>query len=654
MGGSGDETGRWLEVVDGTDVVLTGSAGSSNFPTTSGAYDTGHNGNLDVFVLRFDGLASGGGPPPPPPPEDITDNTGEAEIDIGEKKVTVRPFNPLIPGQPLPGIKVTAKDYASHVILIWEETCEDHPPPYFMPVVEMLKKPITFDRRVKALAQAVVSSETTELQQVVVPARTDLGFTLYLPSIFYNAIGGPKGWDVPGSEIAPSPLKDYGDPKTSIAGKDFPKYMADNYPEVKSIIFYHDKAVATTDDLMADIYESGDKTSIAVRIRDKSSPPGSLEEIVATKFMAEKACDKTKADEYETALDWAKDLADKELDDLQKECVVVPDVKGKPVQEAKSILQEKGFVVEEKKDYSSAPKDSVTGQDPGPEGLGKCAVKGRAVELEVSRGAEPREYTLYEAEVYDTNGKAKGTFEACESVELWLKGKNSTGAPLDVRYDWETTAPNGQVVDWLSLENLRLTEPPGEALNHWISSRTPALSGQYKFVGSATFKQNGSTITKEEQTSFKVAPFPPQNIRLQEALTCRNVSDDGEYSGVTTNFTTNDDRVYSWFWWEEASGKHTVEWRWYQPNGSLYLSYDLSWDTISCGYLTWGWIGIRGAQAEDHPGRWHVDMYLDGNKVTSLSFSINRAASSSGEQSPVMGEKDIGGVGGSNGSWIVP
>jgi hypothetical protein len=506
LGGSGDETGRWLKVSEKvqTEVVISGSAGSSTFPTTSGAYDTGHNGDLDVFVLRFKDLATAGAAEE----SGKTGDDGTAKIRVAGKEVIVRPFDPQIPGHPLPGIQVTSKDYASHVLLIWQETCEDRPPPYYKPVVELLKKPVDFSTRIKALAQAAQSQATATLPQVPGSPRTDLDYALFLPSIFNRSILGspdvPKDWDVPGPEIAPSSLKDYGAPKTSIAGKDFAKHMAENYPDVKSIIFYHDKAVGAIADLMADIYESGDKSSIAVRIRDKGSPPGSLDEIVATKFLAQKACDKTKADEYEKALDWAKELADKELEDWKKECVVVPDVKGKSVQEAKTILYGKGFVVEEKKDYSSAPKDYVTGQDPGPEGISECAMRGRAIELDVSRGAEPKEFTLYLAGVLDDNGKARSVFQVDEGIHLWLKAKNSTGAPLDVSYDWLTTGPNGQRVDDLSWDDWQVTEPPDELLRWYLHRTTPAMTGDYTFVAKATYVLDGRKITQEKRATFKV------------------------------------------------------------------------------------------------------------------------------------------------------
>jgi hypothetical protein len=62
LGGTDDDTG-WGVAVDATGnaYVTGGTASSGNFPTTSGAYDTSHNGSLDVFVTKI----SDGGPPAP-------------------------------------------------------------------------------------------------------------------------------------------------------------------------------------------------------------------------------------------------------------------------------------------------------------------------------------------------------------------------------------------------------------------------------------------------------------------------------------------------------------------------------------------------------------------------------------------------------------
>jgi len=53
LGGSGGDTGYGIAVDGSGNVYLTGSSFSTDFPTTSGAYDTNNNGSADAFVTKF-------------------------------------------------------------------------------------------------------------------------------------------------------------------------------------------------------------------------------------------------------------------------------------------------------------------------------------------------------------------------------------------------------------------------------------------------------------------------------------------------------------------------------------------------------------------------------------------------------------------------
>ena len=53
LGGPAGDSARGLAVDSLENVYLTGSTDSTNFPVTSGAYDTTYNGNLDIFAGRM-------------------------------------------------------------------------------------------------------------------------------------------------------------------------------------------------------------------------------------------------------------------------------------------------------------------------------------------------------------------------------------------------------------------------------------------------------------------------------------------------------------------------------------------------------------------------------------------------------------------------
>jgi len=58
LGGSGQDGGNCVAVQSNGDVTLAGYTYSSNFPTTSGAYDTTFNGSVDVVVCRLNSTGS--------------------------------------------------------------------------------------------------------------------------------------------------------------------------------------------------------------------------------------------------------------------------------------------------------------------------------------------------------------------------------------------------------------------------------------------------------------------------------------------------------------------------------------------------------------------------------------------------------------------
>ncbi|MBU0579474.1 right-handed parallel beta-helix repeat-containing protein, partial [Patescibacteria group bacterium] len=53
LGGSGSDYGNSIAIGTSGDVFVTGFTASSNFPTTTGAYDTSYNGNWDTFISRL-------------------------------------------------------------------------------------------------------------------------------------------------------------------------------------------------------------------------------------------------------------------------------------------------------------------------------------------------------------------------------------------------------------------------------------------------------------------------------------------------------------------------------------------------------------------------------------------------------------------------
>jgi hypothetical protein len=93
----------------------------------------------------------------------------------------------------------------------------------------------------------------------------------------------------------------------------------------------------------------------------------------------------------------------------------------------------------------------------------------------------------------------------------------------------------------------------------------------------------------------------------------------------TNVFSGTDSKAYSWLSLGNARAG-TVEWRWYSPGDVAYRTVSVNipapsgayWDA----YNVWSYITIAGDNAANLPGNWHVDVYLDDQKLLTEQFTI--------------------------------
>lgn len=95
----------------------------------------------------------------------------------------------------------------------------------------------------------------------------------------------------------------------------------------------------------------------------------------------------------------------------------------------------------------------------------------------------------------------------------------------------------------------------------------------------------------------------------------------------TTKFSTKDPQVIASLKLKSLSERHTLRFDWYDPDGNRYYSTGNRPIEVSRGkYLreltAWHKLSISGEKAENYPGDWKVNIYLDNDFIASKSFKI--------------------------------
>ena len=117
----------------------------------------------------------------------------------------------------------------------------------------------------------------------------------------------------------------------------------------------------------------------------------------------------------------------------------------------------------------------------------------------------------------------------------------------------------------------------------------------------------------------------PQKVRIEmaKAITGQTLAPESP----TTQFTATDPFAYAWVELHELSGQHSLRWRWYGPDGTLYADKIARHRIGEVGkrhsYVRSAHrIKINGDAAETMPGIWKVEAVMDGRPIAKQAFQI--------------------------------
>jgi hypothetical protein len=119
----------------------------------------------------------------------------------------------------------------------------------------------------------------------------------------------------------------------------------------------------------------------------------------------------------------------------------------------------------------------------------------------------------------------------------------------------------------------------------------------------------------------------PTFVPLSEHTIAKEISSNGVPLYRTYTFTSHDEQAVSWLLIWRDSKVHSVEWRWYWPEGRTYAR---SFSTIPPidGFTgmwaapVWSCLKIKGTDVARLPGTWKVDVIVDYRKVLTEYFTI--------------------------------
>ncbi|MBU0991079.1 MAG: caspase family protein [Proteobacteria bacterium] len=130
-------------------------------------------------------------------------------------------------------------------------------------------------------------------------------------------------------------------------------------------------------------------------------------------------------------------------------------------------------------------------------------------------------------------------------------------------------------------------------------------------------------------SSTKMVRKPPP-FQVIKSILAKDVDKTGSSGApvdVTDTFTISDQKVVSHVQLKNVSGKHTLKWEWYMPDGRLYYSSKGCDVAPAKGKYfkdtsAWHNIFIDGDKASAFPGTWMVKVYYDGDVISTKNFEI--------------------------------
>lgn len=232
---------------------------------------------------------------------------------------------------------------------------------------------------------------------------------------------------------------------------------------------------------------------------------------------------------------------------------------------------------------------------------------------------------------------------------VWWYGEQSSPNPAFSNVATGTIDGNTVNLNWVDVPKGGTTSSGTLVLNIESSDELTAVQKTGGFGGSTWTRtttgpavstaQPGPSPSSPQSSPTSTSIAPGMGPQLLDHAMGNNVDESSsEIITRTAAFSASDGKAYSWLSLGNV-GTSKVEWMWYSPDNNRYAtsSHDIPaptsgdhWDT----YKIFDSIQIAGFNAANLPGNWHVDVYIDGQKLLTEQFTLGTSGSGTPQPQP--------------------
>jgi hypothetical protein len=150
------------------------------------------------------------------------------------------------------------------------------------------------------------------------------------------------------------------------------------------------------------------------------------------------------------------------------------------------------------------------------------------------------------------------------------------------------------------------------------------MMAKKKIVSIALFLLISTSIVSAQPLSyFNFSNI--DNLYIQDHRMASSIRGIDTYAFNFNQFTFNDSCAYSWIKFKGTRcNPHVVTWKWYSPDGKLYLTslFNLPTHCVRGEWSVWTCLPIKGYTPPNLAGEWRVDVYIDNSFAFTEYFRI--------------------------------